>query len=419
MFKPRPYQEEISTQAARKLKKFKIVALSIQTRCGKTIISMLTCQKMNYKNVLFVTKKKAISSIEADYEHFKEFFNLTIINYESVTKIENVNFDCVVCDESHNIGGAYPRPSKRFGDIKPYVVNDLILMSATFSPESYSQLYHQFNLHFLSPWREYKNFYKWAKDYVNVKKKYLYNREVNDYSDANKELIERATKHLFITYTQKEAGFKTEINEHILTCQMKPITKSIIKKLEKDLIVEGKNDSIIADTAVKLQQKVHQLSSGTCIGESGQKILLDDSKAEFIKNYFGYKKIAIFYKFQAEADLIKLHFDNITDSPEVFNLNNHYTFIGQFQSIREGVNLSTAEAIVFYNIDFSYLSYEQSRNRLMSKDRVTPADVYFIFSDCGIEKDIYKKVRNKENYTLSYYKKTHGIKSTKFSQTAV
>jgi hypothetical protein len=36
---------------------------------------------------------------------------------------------------------------------------------------------------------------------------------------------------------------------------------------------------------------------------------------------------------------------------------------------REGVNLSTADALVFYNIDFSATSYWQARARLQTKDR--------------------------------------------------
>ena len=46
----------------------------------------------------------------------------------------------------------------------------------------------------------------------------------------------------------------------------------------------------------------------------------------------------------------------------------------------------------------------QARDRMTTKDRGYNK-VYWLFSDCGIEKDIYKVVNNKKNYTLSHFKK--------------
>ncbi len=60
------------------------------------------------------------------------------------------------------------------------------------------------------------------------------------------------TKHLFISYTQKEAGFEQTINEKIITVPMTEQTKTLIKRLEKDLVIEGQNEIILADTPVKL-----------------------------------------------------------------------------------------------------------------------------------------------------------------------
>ena len=81
-------------------------------------------------------------------------------------------------------------------------------------------------------------------------------------------------------------------------------TKTLIKRLEKDLVIEGQNEIILADTPVKLMQKVHQLSSGTIKFESGNYGILDKSKAVYIKELFKGQKIAIFYKFKAEFELL-------------------------------------------------------------------------------------------------------------------
>ena len=51
----------------------------------------------------------------------------------------------------------------------------------------------------------------------------------------------------------------------------------------------------------------------------------------------------------------------------------------QIVSGREGISLKQAEALVYYNIDFSATSYWQSRDRMTTKDRLYNK-VYWIFA---------------------------------------
>jgi hypothetical protein len=60
--------------------------------------------------------------------------------------------------------------------------------------------------------------------------------------------------------------------------------------------------------------------------------------------------------------------------------------------------------LVYYNIDFSATSYWQSRDRMTTKERLKN-NIYWIFSKGGIEKDIYKAVIKKKDYTLSYFRR--------------
>jgi hypothetical protein len=76
----------------------------------------------------------------------------------------------------------------------------------------------------------------------------------------------------------------------------------------------------------------------------------------------------------------------------------------QIVSGREGISLKQADALVYYNIDFSATSYWQSRDRMTTKDR-TNSKVYWIFSEGGIEKDIYKAVVKKKDYTVNHFKR--------------
>jgi hypothetical protein len=75
----------------------------------------------------------------------------------------------------------------------------------------------------------------------------------------------------------------------------------------------------------------------------------------------------------------------------------------QIVSGREGINLSKAKYLVYYNVDFSATSYWQSRDRLTTIDRKSN-DIYWIFAKKGLERLIYKRVMNKKDFTLSHFK---------------
>ena len=94
-------------------------------------------------------------------------YSIDIINFESLHKLTHNNYDIVIVDEAHSIS-AYPKASKRCKDLKKIVGDKyLILMSGTPTPESFSQIFHQYAISNYTPFIE-KSFYKWAKNYVNV-----------------------------------------------------------------------------------------------------------------------------------------------------------------------------------------------------------------------------------------------------------
>jgi hypothetical protein len=411
----RDYQIRLSSDAAEILERKKMVCIFSEVRTGKTLMALETCKKFGAKRVLFITKIKAFSSIENDYWDFGYIpnFDLVIINRESLHKIETNDFDVVIIDEVHGYT-SYPKPSKyhkdvksRFGDIP------MIMLSGTPTPESYSQYYHLFTLSNHSPFNKYANFYKWANEYVNIKLKYLGYAQVKDYSDARKKDFWHHIRYHILTFTQVEAGFTTDVKENILKVKMKPITYQITERLIKDLVVTSKSGKqIIADTGVKLQQKIHQLFSGTIKYEDGSTQVIDNTKTEFIKEKFKGKKIAIFYNFVAELEMLKQTFGNdLTTDLNDFNTTNKNIAL-QIVSGREGISLAKADYLIFLNLQFSAVSYFQAKDRLTTMER-KENDIYWIFAENGIEEKIYKSVMNKKDYTNATFKKDFGATTTK------
>ncbi len=415
----RDYQIRLSKDATEILIKKKLVCLFMEVRCGKTATALDICKNYGAERVLFITKIKAFSSIENDYWDFGYLgnFDLTIINRESLHKIETNDFDVVIIDEVHGYT-SYPKPSKYHKDIKHRFGNiPMIMLSGTPTPESYSQYFHLFTLSNHSPFKDYKNFYQWANEYVDIKLKYLGYAQVKDYSNARKKDFWHHIRYYILTFTQQEAGFSTDVKENILKVKMKPITYAITERLIKDFVVTSASSGkqIIADTGVKLQQKIHQLFSGTIKYEDGSTQVIDDSKAQFIKEKFKGNKIAIFYNFVAELDMLKLVLnETLTTDLNEFNITDKNIAL-QIVSGREGISLSKADYLIFLNLQFSAVSYFQAKDRLTTMDRKSN-DIYWIFAENGIEEKIYNRVLMKKDYTNETFNTDFGIKRTSFTK---
>jgi hypothetical protein len=400
----REYQKKIIKDASNVISLHRFVYLAMEVRTGKTLTSLGIAEELGVDNVLFLTKKKAISSITSDYELMcPNSFSLFTINYESIHKAPNIKWDMIILDEAHGLG-AFPKPSKRAKQVSELIRKNnpfVCLLSGTPTPESYSQMYHQVYGIPNNPFKEYKNFYRFCDDHVNKTQKRINGFMINNYSDG-RQSINDLMKPYMISYTQQQAGFSSEIEEEILTVRVN--TNEMCNQLKKDLVIEMDDEAILADTGVKLMSKLHQMYSGTVKFESGKSVVLDTSKADFIKWKFEGKKLGVFYKFKAELDALKQVFgDDICTDLETFNSTDKHIAL-QIVSGREGISLRNADFIVFYNIDFSATSYWQARDRMTTKDR-NYNKVYWLFSEGGIEKKVYRTVIQKKDYTLRHFKK--------------
>jgi len=406
-FSFRDYQKSIISKGADILRKNRFLYLAMEVRTGKTLTSLGIANEIQSAKVLFVTKKKAMSSIQDDYNTLSAQYSITIINYESLHLVMNdCRWDLIILDEAHSMG-AFPKPSQRatlvsqiIKTYKPMV----ILLSGTPTPESYSQMYHQVYGIPNNPFREFTNFYRFCDKHVKLKERKINGMMVKDYSNGLESIVE-AMKPFTINYTQSEAGFMTQTTEEVLEVEMKESTYKLISNLKKNLVVEGKDEVILGDTPVKLMMKIHQLCSGTIKFESGNSMILDTTKAEFICSRFANSKIGIFYKFKEELNALQQVFgaENLTTDLAEFDQTDKNIAL-QIVSGREGISLKNADYLVYYNIDFSATSYWQSKDRMTTKDRLNN-NVYWIFAKDGIEYDIYKAVTKKKDYTINHFKK--------------
>lgn len=405
--KLRDYQLKALNEVNSILYKNRVCYLAGEVRTGKTLVALHVASK--YKKTLFVTRKKAISSINQDVKNCGLKIDVTIVNYEQIHKINFIP-DLIVYDEAHNLG-KFPKPAKKtvaarnmFGNIPT------LLLSGTPSPESYSQLFHQFWVTKNGPWSMYKNFYEWARVYVNVVKKFVGSGQLINTYNQTKPIVLQEFNSYKVSMTQKDAKFNGEIIEVVHNIELPEICKEYISSLKKKKI----SGTLVADSGSRLMSFIHQISSGTVINNDGFSVYLSDFKAKYIKDKFKGKKLAIFYCYVAEGNLLKTMFNTTTD-PVEFKNNDKLTFISQVSSGREGINLSIADEIIFFNISYSAVSYWQARARSQSIDG-GDRKVHWLFSKDGIESKIYDLIKTKKvSYTLSHFRKTYGYQGKKLS----
>ena len=402
------YQKQAVQTAIPILLRYGVAYLALQTRTGKTLISLTIAKHINLP-VLFITKLKAIPSIEADHLKSEYHLDLQVTNYEQLKNIKKQH-RLIIIDEAHSVG-AYPKPSLRTKMLRKLTEGcPVLLLSATPTPESFSQIYHQIwasnaKLAFVY---QYSNFYAWAKDYVKVKQKYVATgQKVNDYSTAREDLIQPELDKIMLTTTQSDAGFiHTELNEIEVKCPFPEHLKRAYLDMKKDGVARIMGFTIVAESAAARLSKLHQFSGGTIIpDECAEGIIISPHKINALDEILAkHIKIALYYKFNAERDLLlSVYGEQIFVDAARFRDADSGIYISQFQSGREGINLATAEAIVFYNIDHAYLSYEQTKNRIQHKHRAVQGILYYLVTDGGLESSVMKMVRAKKNFTSSYF----------------
>lgn len=411
----RDYQNDIAGRAAEMLRLRGVCYLSMQVRTGKTFTAMHACSLYGAKRVLFVSKLKALGSIKMDYQVMQGAgagYSIEFANWESLHKVTHPadGWDVVILDEAHGMG-QYPKPAQRVLAVRRIQSRAWLLLSGTPSPETSVQLFHQFHAIRRGPWMDYPNFYKWFADYGDKWQKYINGFQVNQYNRAkdNARVLADVAPYM-ITWTQVEAGFKAEVQERIVKLPMPAAIAWGIRGIRKDGLLRTREGlTVIADTPVKELGKVHQLCGGTIIyGEEKAEgvIVADVSKAKWIEREYGARRVAVFYKYKGELQALDQVLGKGCETPEAFNAAQGAARIYlQIASGREGVNVSTADALVMYNIDFAAVSYWQARARIQTFDRSEPALVVWLMFDGGIEEKIYAAVMEKKDYTLQHYRR--------------
>lgn len=413
------YQSEIADIALPILRENGIVYLSMEERTGKSLIGVLCAEESTISKVLIITKKKAMEGWDELINNYIHLCSYTVINYHSLHKIDG-DYDLIIVDEPHAYISGYPKTSKtwkmthKFCKGKP-----LIYMSATSHAQGTQLLYHQFKLSDWSPWAKFKDFYAWYQHYAERDKaghvKTIYigpNRTAVDYTAVDHDRIWNDVKHLFITKTRKELGFKQEPNDIIHFIELDQQTKDVYNALMQDLVLEfthsetGKDYILSCDSPIKLRWALHMIEGGGLKYTSSKKnkkgkivphaeylVLGNREKVDYILNEWGdSKELVIMHQYKSDLAKLEREFEN--------------ALILQATSFAEGVDLSMYKHLVVYSQDFSTSKHTQRRARQANKLREEDINVHFLLVKKAVSEQVYKTVSiNKVNFVDSTYER--------------
>ena len=396
------HQEELINQAKPILRKYKLVYIAAETRTGKTLAA-IHLLKDDFKKILVVTKKKAISSWNSDIK-LSKVKNFDVINYESIHKMDSKEYDVIVLDEAHSIG-SYPKPSQRAKQLKEMAKDkSIVYLSATPSAETYSQIFHQLWVSSFTPFEE-KSFYQWYKNYGEDDSIFINGMFIKQYKASHGEMIMDMVNHLIVTMTKEKANFDVFVNERIHQVEVNEDYLSALEYFKSNRIITIDENEIVAETSASALNKLHQLNGGTIKVNDKLSLIVSHHKVNYIKENLGNdEKIVILCNYIKERDLLLTRLANSTDEVEEFKNGSFKYFIGHIKTFSEGVDFSYADSMIIYSLNFSATTYLQSKERLANKKRTKPIVVHYLFTKGGIDEYIYQAVSNKMNFTNSYYK---------------
>ena len=418
---PYPHQVTIADEAYNVLSKYGMVYLGMEERTGKTLASILLAEKTTRTRVLVLTKKKALGGWYETLDSYATNGRLckesglytatlhnstyiTVTNYHGVhravkkngktkyiLKINPSDYDLIILDEAHSYLSAYPKLGAIWKSVKKLCIGQpIIYLSATPYAQGYQLLYNQLRLSDWSPFKQYKDFYRFFEVYgIPQKIKTDYGLQ-ETYKKCKPSVWTRA-KHLFVSYTRKDLGFEHEPTDVIHHFELSDKTREQYNYVKnKSLFITEQFESEI-DSSMKLRTTLHMIEGGVAKVEDDYYILDNKEKIDAIKRDFGdTADCVIMYHYKAEFKKLSYHFKKAR--------------LLQATSYAEGVDLSTYGHLIIYSQDFSTARHSQRRARQANKQRKEPIDVHFYLVKGGISEQVYKTVSiNKTNFIDSLF----------------
>lgn len=349
--------------------------------------------------------------------------SVAVVNYESARLIEAElaawRPDMIVLDESQRIKNPQAAQSKAFHRLGTKAKYRMIL---TGTPIGNSPLDIWSQYRFLAPDIFPSSFYAFRNRYATMGG--FEGRQVIAYKHLD-ELTKKA--HSIAHRARKEDALDLPAyTDQTLYCALESDAKRLYNKLKKDAVAEIEKDKLITAPRIITQMlRLSQLTGGflraddetACRQVSKAKLtVLEEALEDLLADET--RKVVIFARFLPEIDAISkllddksIQYRRITGA---VNLAERGSFVNDFQTNPEvrimvaqtrtaglGITLHAADTAIFYSLDYSYVDYQQARDRIHRAGQHRPCTAIHLVAEDTIDETVFDALRKKQNIAES------------------
>lgn len=394
--------------------------LFLQQRTGKTVLALTLAKSWGCSSVIIIGPKKAIpvwrqeiALVGLDQEYF-EIYSFESFRIKQRDILRRV--DLTIIDESHRIkerGSQQTKACWKLGKLSQY----RLILSGSPQGNCMSDYYSQ--LRFIRP-DLFPTWGRFSERYLIMGERFINGREdpfptIEGYQ--NQEEFKRILKSISYRVTRDEVStVKTLVRSRKYPVTPGEAFSRAYAELETALMTEIQGNLVTAPMVLTKALKLHQLCGGYIKDDEGTTHHVHSDKLDFLWSLLDGElkgqSVCVVANYKAEMDAIALglsergiqyvqirgkHQYDPKDRSQITLLN---------PSAGEAINLAHHQHMVIFSMNYSYLKWEQFKDRIVLVD--TPvAKYYYLLVKGSMDEVVYDAVVEKKKLSeavLSIYK---------------
>lgn len=418
--------EDFQVKAVQHMLEHDRAGIYFGTGTGKTIITISYMLSTKPKRVVIVTPLRVLTQYMSQIKKYTDYevsdqvkvlqneYSALVINYESLHHLIGLNdLDLMILDESHKAKDFTSLTNETLRRLS-VEFKEIYLFTGTPLDKNRFEILSQLAI---LDWR-------FLPGKTNFLKRYF---EVDQYYSPIAEL-----RPLELTYligdiiiaaeTDDVLDLPPEVDHEIKIKKRDPLYDILFKK--KVVVLED-GQTIVADSAGKLLNKLRQISNGHIITDQGNTILLETGKTEALSKFFkDHDRGIVFTEFDADVTKVlsvmpndrsytivtgKTKAKDSGPAIEEFKAGRYNYLIIQSTSGNAGLDLWMVHETFFYGLPLSYIVLHQCKSRTRRYGQTQQCNYYFAINAGTVDTKIYRVLKQKKSFTTATFKKFKGV----------
>lgn len=174
------------------------------------------------------------------------------------------------------------------------------------------------------------------------------------------------------------------------------------KQLERDLVLEFKDQEITASNSAVLANKLLQMANGAIYDDDKKVINIHDDKLDALENIVEESQgqpILVFYQYQHDLERLKKRFPQAEEltTVEKWNSGKIPMLLCHPQSAGHGLNLQKGgHIIVWFGLTWSLEYYQQANARLDRQGQTEPVIIHHLVAKDTVDERVLRILQGKE-----------------------